>query len=468
MRGEQYAAGHTAPEDGVWTAAYNSGKYTIVEVKSPAGYLLDSTPLNVSFTYPGQNVAYQVVNATNTNLRTTVHISKQDITNGNELPGAELVITDENGTEIEKWISTDVPYTIRGLELEKEYTLTEHQAPTGYAIAESITFKLTQNGNDQRNEVFYKDENGEWQVCDGQTVVMQDDIIKVDISKTDIVTGEELPGATLQIYDSEGQLVEQWVSTDTPHRIDRLPAGSYTLLELTAPEGYGIAEKVVFEVLPTGEIQTVTMKDAPALYIHKTDVGGKELPGATLSIRDETGSRIVTWTSSSQPKQLPVTGPDDTLPGGIVLSDETIERVYTLHEDAATAGYRLAQDIQFKVLRTPENKLTVYCRANPNEQWRFADSSHRTMVDELLPPAPVSEPEEPQPTPEPTLEPTPVVRRIPQTGDDSPLALLVVLAGLSAIVLAVLLYWRHRHKANDLPPENDPQYEVKDHESRDL
>ena len=73
-----------------------------------------------------------------------------------------------------------------------------------------------------------------------------------------------------------------------------------------------------------------------------------------------------------------------------------------------------------------------------------------------------------QPTPEPTLEPTPVVRRIPQTGDDSPLALLVVLAGLSAIVLAVLLYWRHRHKANDLPPENDPQYEVKDHESRDL
>ena len=71
MRGEQYAAGHTTPEDGVWTAAYNSGKYIIVEVKSPAGYLLDSTPMNVSFTYPGQNVAYQVVKAASTNLRTT-------------------------------------------------------------------------------------------------------------------------------------------------------------------------------------------------------------------------------------------------------------------------------------------------------------------------------------------------------------------------------------------------------------
>ena len=421
-----------------------------MEVKSPAGYLLDSTPLNVSFTYPGQNVAYQVVNATNTNLRTTVHISKQDITNGNELPGAELVITDENGTEIEKWISTDIPYTIRGLELEKEYTLTEHQAPTGYAIAESITFKLTQNGNDQRNEVFYKDENGEWQVCDGQTVVMQDDIIKVDISKTDIVTGEELPGATLQIYDSESQLVEQWVSTDTPHRIDRLPAGSYTLLELTAPEGYGIAEKVSFEVLPTSEIQTVTMKDAPALYIHKTDVGGKELPGAVLSVLDSDGNRIQQWTSTSQPKQLPVTGPDDTLSGGIMLSDETTERVYTLHEDAAPAGYQLAQDIQFKVLRTPENKLTVYYRANPNEPWQFVDGAHLTMVDELLPPAPVSDPEEPQPTPEPTPvptpAPTPVDRRIPQTLDDFPLAGLLVLMGVCGIGFVAVMIYRKRKK----------------------
>ena len=100
------------------------------------------------------------------------------------------------------------------------------------------------------------------------------------------------------------------------------------------------------------------------------------------------------------------------------------------------------------------------------------DGAHLTMVDELLPPAPVSDPEEPQPTPEPTPvptpAPTPAVRRIPQTGDDSPLVLLVVLAGLSAATLAVLLYWRHHHKTNDLPPENDPQYEVKDHEGRDL
>ena len=122
------------------------------------------------------------------------------------------------------------------------------------------------------------------------------------------------------------------------------------------------------------------MKDAPALYIHKTDVGGKELPGAVLSVLDSDGNRIQQWTSTSQPKQLPVTGPDDTLPGGIMLSDETTERVYILHEDAAPAGYRLAQDIQFKVLRTPENKLTVYYRADPNDSKRGSEKKSQSVM----------------------------------------------------------------------------------------
>lgn len=59
-----------------------------MEITAPAGYLLDSTPMEVSFTYEGQQIAWQVVDGTNTNLRTTVDISKQDIANGKELPGA--------------------------------------------------------------------------------------------------------------------------------------------------------------------------------------------------------------------------------------------------------------------------------------------------------------------------------------------------------------------------------------------
>ena len=83
----------------------NSGRYRIVEITAPAGYLLDSTPMKVIFTYAGQQIAWQVVDATNTNLRTSVDISKQDITNGKELPGAKLEIRDADGNLVEGWTS---------------------------------------------------------------------------------------------------------------------------------------------------------------------------------------------------------------------------------------------------------------------------------------------------------------------------------------------------------------------------
>lgn len=132
----------------------NSGRYRIVEITAPAGYLLDGTPMEVAFTYEGQQIAWQVVDGTNTNLRTTVDISKQDITNGKELPDAKLEIRAADGNLVEGWTSDKTPHTVRGLELEKEYTLTETRAPDGYAEAESIVFKLVQDGSEQSNIVY--------------------------------------------------------------------------------------------------------------------------------------------------------------------------------------------------------------------------------------------------------------------------------------------------------------------------
>ena len=93
-------------------------------------------------------------------------------------------------------------------------------------------------------------------------MIMKDDITKVQISKVDVATGKELPGAELVIKDKEGNTVTQWVSEDKPHYIEKLPAGDYTLTEITAPNGYQLAESIAFTVLPTGELQTVVMKDA--------------------------------------------------------------------------------------------------------------------------------------------------------------------------------------------------------------
>ena len=111
------------------------------------------------------------------------------------------------------------------------------------SIAERMEFEVLPNGEVQTFEMF-------------------DDTIKVKISKVDITTNEELPGAELVIKDKDGTEIDRWISTNEPHYVEKMPAGDYTLTEITAPNGYKVAESISFTVLPTGEMQTVVMKDA--------------------------------------------------------------------------------------------------------------------------------------------------------------------------------------------------------------
>ena len=246
----------------------NSGRYCIVEITAPAGYLLDSTPMEVTFTYEGQQIAWQVADGTNTNLRTTVDISKQDITNGKELPGAKLEIRDADGNLVEGWTSGKTQHTVRGLELEKEYTLTEKRAPDGYAEAESIVFKLVQNGTEQVNEVYVKS-NDDWTKLDNATIIMQDAPV-LDIDKTDIA-GNLLPGATLTIQNADGEVIDTWVTDYKTHRVPisdefiKLSGETkeyiYTLTEDAAPTGFEIAESVQFKVQEVDESVCLFVRD---------------------------------------------------------------------------------------------------------------------------------------------------------------------------------------------------------------
>jgi uncharacterized surface anchored protein len=214
-----------------------AGDYTLTEVKAPDGYAFaESVPFTALPT--GEVQQFEMLDDV-----IKVEISKKDLTTMEELPGAELTLTDKGGTVVEHWTSTDKPHYIEKLPAG-DYTLTEVKAPDGYAFAESVPFTVLPTGEVQRFE-------------------MLDDVIKVDISKVDITTNKELPGAELIITNKDGKVVEHWTSTDKPHYIEKLPAGEYTLTEITAPNGYEIAEDIPFTVLPTGEVQRVVMKDAP-------------------------------------------------------------------------------------------------------------------------------------------------------------------------------------------------------------
>ena len=349
----------------------NSGRYRIVEVKAPAGYLLDSTPVDVEFTYEGQQIAWQVVDGTNTNLRTSVDISKQDITNGKELPGAKLEIRAADGNLVEGWTSTKTPHTVRGLELEKAYTLTETRAPDGYAEAESIVFKLVQEGTEQVNEVYVKS-NDAWVKLDDTTVVMQ---------------------------------------------------------------------------------------DAPVLNIDKTDIAGNLLPGATLTIRDVDGEVVDTWVTDYKTHSVPIS--DDSLK----LSDDSKEYIYILTEDAAPAGFEIAESVQFKVQQANEN-VCLFVRENVDAEWARADKRLIQMIDEATPreetptptPAPTPQPT-PAATPVPTPAPTPVitphkVQTLPQTGDGFPLLAIVVVSLASATGI-VLLTVKQKNALKETSDEED-------------
>ena len=228
------------------------GEYIIHEIEAPTGYILSDESYPVTVSEDGD-----VVEITAVNKPITVEISKRDVY-GNELVGAEMVLENADGEIVDKWTSDDTNHIVSKLGAG-EYVLKEIAAPDGYVIAMDIKFSVDVYGNVTVENVDSKavSDNGD------PLITMVDDTTKVQISKQDITTGEELPGATLQIIDENGNVVEEWVSTNEPHMIEgKLIAGKeYTLKEIIAPEGYEITNEIKFTVNADGSVTEVVMYD---------------------------------------------------------------------------------------------------------------------------------------------------------------------------------------------------------------
>ena len=224
------------------------GQYVLEEISAPAGYVSSNSKIIFEVLNTGK---VQEVSLDSDFISISVN-NKKLVIDAKGKEGYSFNLKDSNGNLVEKINVTDKVYTSKELDLG-DYSLEEVSVP---------------DGNIKNKTPYY------FSVTDSNIVSSinyTNDFTKVEISKKDITNSEEVAGAHLVIKDSNGKVVEEWTSTDTPHYIERLPVGKYTLTETIAPDGYILNTSVVdFEVLETGEVQTAVMFNSKPVEVPNT------------------------------------------------------------------------------------------------------------------------------------------------------------------------------------------------------
>lgn len=332
------------------------GRYYVKEVGTAYGYVLDEEPRYVDLTYRNQDtpvVTYDE-NWQNNRQRVQVEVRKKEKGTDRVLSGAvfglytkedilsakgnvlmeadtiiELKMTDENG----------MIRFVADLPIDGTYYVKELYAPDGFVNSEETQeFTFTYQGEETAQAVY--------------SFTFEDEPTTVELTKADLATGEELPGASLAVLDENGETVDEWISEETPHIIKELVAGkTYKMVERIPADGYATAESIEFVVENTAEIQKHTMlDDTTKVAISKTDItDSKEVPGAKLTVFDAEGKEVESWTSTEEPHLI------EKLPVG----------KYTLREEQAPKGYLIAEDVEFEIADTGEIQKVEMKDAHP-------------------------------------------------------------------------------------------------------
>lgn len=346
-------------EGNLYYTTANHGSFKVLETKAPANYRIDGFEKMFEI---GDDVQIRyntsATGAYDTGIRSMVELVKADSITDKRIAGAKFTLqewSEKNKTWLDVGTLTDNgdgTYTTDGMDVSLhtgtgaetvtaaellyttqnlgKYRILEAEAPQGYLNDMYISDILTAETDFETIRLTSDD------------LKATDTPIRVSISKKSVTTGKEITGATLTVKDSDGNVVDTWVTDGTEHMILAIPAGKYTLIEERSAEGYIVAAKVDFEVTETAEIQKVTMVDEEVkgrVILHKTDkADGKPLAGAKFEIRDELGSVVETLVTDengfarSQPIRFGIYDDNGTYKGS---------RKYSIVEVAAPDGYEV-------------------------------------------------------------------------------------------------------------------------------
>lgn len=322
-----------------------AGKYYVKEVKTAHGYVLDKEPRYVDLSYRDQDTPVITYDEKWQNARQKVKVTvlKKEKDTERVLAGGVFgLYTSENiknakgevllekDSLIEQRVTDEkgqITFTA-DLPVDGKYYVKEIFAPDGFITTDEVQeFTFEYAGEDQA-EVSYD-------------FIFENQPTTVELTKTDLTTGKELPGAHLKVTDSDGNTVDEWTSTEESHVIKELVVGKeYTMTETKPADGYVTAESITFTVENTAEVQKHEMKDdVTKVQISKTDITGEtEIPGAKLTVLDKDDQVVESWTSTEEAHYI------EKLPIG----------KYTLREEQAPKGYLLTSDVTFEVKDTGE------------------------------------------------------------------------------------------------------------------
>lgn len=330
------------------------GVYFVRETGVPKGYTLSSEETRfVIVDETPKPVAYK-------DKPIEVWVSKQAVGGSAEIPGAtfKIVAQDNPSKTVDSWTSTSKPhYVLKDtLEIGKTYILSETGAPKGYGYALNAEFTVNSDGSISVTGAEKK----------GQTIIMRDRPINMKISKEgEDNPGTELPNATLAILDASGKEIHRFTtngvaSYDVPMGILTAPQtgyNEYTLREISAPDGYVLADDIKFSVGADGSIYKVTdtgreflADEVPltmidfkrgSIYLRKLDASTRlDVPGAEIQIYNESGDPML---PTADDKEGLITS-GRPLDIGKYLNPGT----YTIRELNAPEGYLVAKPVKFE------------------------------------------------------------------------------------------------------------------------